>query len=203
MNNRTGIVILIILLLNVLLTFGFEWHFSKPPLKQEMILSSKSEQIFDIYIPMHQTYYVEIVFARENKSFEYLQDTLGPMIYPDRQGLPLKLNWQLLKNGSVIQSESILSTDSCGWSYTSVYRCFGKLNHSPGTYQFKVKVSEASSELAKFNTTINISYDLKSGDTWQTTYMSLSMLFNITLAPVIGGIVVLIFLVRFIRYITP
>jgi len=77
MSNRTGIVIVIIHLLNVLLTFGFECHFSKSPLQQESILSSKSEQIFNIYIPMRQTYDVEIYFARENKSFEYLQDTFG------------------------------------------------------------------------------------------------------------------------------
>jgi len=123
------------------------------------------------------------------------------MILQDRQGLPLRLNWQLLKNMSVIQSKSILSTDSCGWSNTSVSRCFGQLKHPPGKYQFKVQVSGPPSQLAKFNATISINYNnLKSAHTWQTAYIFLGILFNIFVAPVIGGVVMLIFLARIIRH---
>jgi len=151
---------------------------------------------------MSQTYDIEIQFYKENKSIKYLHKTLGKMRRPDRQGLPLTLNWQLLENGSVIQSESILSTDLCGWSDNYVFRCFGQLKHSPGKYQFKIQIPEHSSEFDEFKTTLSINYNLKSGHTWQTSYMFLGLLFNVFIAPIIGGIIGLILVVRLIRHLT-
>ena len=202
MSNRTGIYILIILLLNVATTYIFDWHFNKAPLKQSIVLSSDFETSYQIYVPMTQTYDVDINFMRNNKPFDFLQKTLGGMTDWSEKGLPLKLYWEIKDEHNTLETHTVLSDNSCVWSNDYVSRCFGRFKLPAGSYFFKLKVLEIDPELTQFNTTLNISYNFKSAHTWQTAYMFLAMLFNVFIAPVIAGIVLIIFLVRCYRHIT-
>jgi hypothetical protein len=202
MSNRTGIYILIILLLNVVTTFIFDWHFTKAPLQQSIVLSNNFEASYQIYVPMAQTYDVDIDFMRKDKPVELLQKTLGGMTDWNEKGLPIKLYWEIKDEHNTLETHSVLSDNSCAWSNDYVSRCFGRFKLPAGSYLFKLKVLEIDPELIKFDTTINISYNFKSAHTWQTAYIFWGMLFNVFIAPVIAGIVFIIFLVRCYRHIT-
>lgn len=202
MSNLKGILILIALGLNVTATHVFEWHFNKSPLKQDILLSPGFEKSFPIYVPMAQTYDVDIDFSRDNKSFEYLQRTLGPMTQPNEKGLPFELYWEIADGTNIVKSKTVLSEDSCAWADDYVSRCFGRFQLPAGNYLFRLKVLELSPELTEFDTTLSISYNFKSAHTWQTSYIFGGMLFNIFIAPIIAGIIAIVFIIRGYRHIT-
>jgi hypothetical protein len=202
MSNRVAIIILIVLLTNVVITYVFNLHFTKAPLDTNISLSSTEQKTFNIFVPMQQRYEVKILFFRDNKNFEYLQNTIGPMIHPEYKGLPLLLEWVLLKDDVEIKANQVASNDSCGWSNTQVYRCFGDFSIPRGDYQFKVKVLDVDAELTKFKTKLTINYNFKNANTWQTAYIFWSSIFNLFIAPILGGSILLILLFRLYKHLT-
>ena len=196
MSNRAIIITLVVLTVNVVITYVFDHHFTKAPLSTEISLNSTELKTFNIFIPMQQTYDVKILFAREDKNFEYLQKTIGPMTHPGNKGLPLLLEWMILKDNNEIKAKKSSPNDSCGWSNTDVYRCYGNLILPRGSYQFSVRILDVNEELTKFKTKLTINYNFKNAHTWQTTYIFWGSLFNFFIAK---EFIILIYIVLSIK----
>ncbi|GAA5194697.1 DUF5625 family protein [Ferrimonas gelatinilytica] len=202
MSNRSAIIAIIILAAHALFTHFFSEHFSKAPLKEPINLTDSVNSTFEIYIPMEQTYEINLLFDRKELDFEYLKSVLGNMTNNDENGMPLNVVWSLYKEDSLVKSNSLIALNSCGWSQAQVYRCLGKIKVPSGKYKFSINVNNPSREFANFTSYISINYNFKNAHTWQTSYMFLGMLFNIFIAPFIGGIILLILIVRYIRHLT-
>ena len=202
MSNRTGIIAIAILAIHFLFTQLFTDYFSKAPLREVIDLKSTYSEKFDIYVPMEQTYQVNMLFDREEKEFEYLKSVLGNMTNKNENGIPLNIEWVLSEGSAVVKSEELMATNSCGWSQAQVYRCLGKFKVPPGDYQFNIVIKSPHSEFSNFKTHLSINYNFKNAHTWQTAYIFWGMLFNVFVAPFIGGIIFLILIVRYIRHLT-
>lgn len=202
MSNRSAIIAIIILAAHALFIHFFSEHFSKAPLKEPINLTNSVNSTFEIYIPMEQTYEIKLLFDRKERDFEYLKSVLGNMTNNDENGIPLNVAWSLYKEDSLVKSNSLIALNSCGWSQAQVYRCLGEIKVPYGKYKFSINVNNPSREFADFKSHISINYNFKNAHTWQTSYMFLAMLFNNFIAPVIGGIILLILIVRYIRHLT-
>ncbi|MCK5001972.1 MAG: hypothetical protein KAS57_03060 [Gammaproteobacteria bacterium] len=202
MSNRAAIITLFVLITNVVTTYVFDLHFTKAPLNADISLSSTEQETFNIFIPMQQKYDVKILFAREDKDFEYLQNTIGPMTHPEYKGFPLLLEWEIIKDNIEIKTNKTSSNDSCGWSNTHVYRCYGDFILPRGNYQFNIRVLNVDTELTKFKTKLTINYNFKNAHTWQTAYIFWGSVFNLFIAPILGGVILLILLVRLYKHLT-
>lgn len=211
MSNRTGFLILILLILNIAITFLFDWHFHKAPFKEDIFISKGYEKSYQIYIPMYQTYDVYINFAK-NKA----DQVFGPMTSTNVKDFSIKMYWEITQGSKIVESQTVVSNEICSWSDNSVSKCFGSFNLPEGNYNFKLQILDKSkyfptsielSELEKYSiessefveTTLTASHNLKGENTWQTGYIFLSMLFNLFIAPIIAGIILIIFSVRFYR----
>lgn len=177
------------------MTFIFDWHFNKAPLKEPILLSHGYKHTYKIYIPMAQTYSVLIDFSKDNKSYEYLKETLSSVTNSNVKELPIKLYWEVVQNGHVVASITEIPIYPCGVSI-----CFGHFKIPAGSYIFNLHVLEISPILSDFDTALNINYNFKAANTWQTTYIFWSMLFSVFIAPIIVSIIGTIFLVRLYRH---
>jgi hypothetical protein len=202
MSNRSAVITLLILVAHALFTHLFSEYFSHAPLKESINLSQSVNSKFDIYIPMEQTYQVNLRFDREERDFDYLKSVLGNMTSNDENGIPLDIIWSLSKNGKLIKSNKLVASNSCGWSQSQVYRCLGQIKVPSGKYQFSIGINNPNKAFASFKSYVSINYNFKNAHTWQTAYMFWGMLFNIFVAPFIGGTILLILIVRYTRHLT-
>ncbi|SIS79019.1 DUF5625 family protein [Neptunomonas antarctica] len=202
MNNRSAIITIILLSVHAFFTHLFTEHFSQAPLKETINLSQPVNSMFDVDIPMEQTYQIKLLFDREEQDFEYLKGVLGNMTNSDENGIPLDVAWSLHKEDTLVKSTSLVALNSCGWSQAQVYRCLGKIKVPPGKYRFSISINHPNIEFAKFRSYISINYNFKSGDTWHTGYMFWGMLFNLFIAPFVGGTILLALIIRYIRHLT-
>lgn len=191
-SNKVGFWIIVVLIGHALFSFGFESYYAKAPLREQIDLSTTFEKEFDIRVPMSQIYQVELRFEREGKDFEYLQSILGDMSSRNEHGVPLKASWMLRSGDEAFAENQLIVVDSCGWSNMQVYRCLGKFQVPAGKYRFSLLISDPDEVFSQFKTSISINYNFKDGHTWQTAYMFWAMLFNIFLAPILSGVILLI-----------
>ena len=182
-------------MMNITLTFIFNWHFGKTPLEEDISLSQRVESSYQIYIPMAQTYEVEIDFSKINKSAEVIESTFGTIIQPKTKSSQIRLLWEIEKDGEIVQSYATSTNESSAWSSKSITMRFGRFKVPAGSYNFTLKVLDSPEEYNDFETTLIILYNLNNAHTWQTYYMFFGMLFNMFVAPIIGGFILLRFLV--------
>lgn len=196
MSNKTGLWIIGILIAHAIFAYAFDSYYSKAPLKEQIELDSSFDKEFEIRVPMEQRYEVELRFAREGKDFEYLKSVLGNMSNREESGIPLKVSWSLRSQDKVFAQNELVAVDSCGWSNEQVYRCLGSFKVPSGKYKFRILVSEPDEVFSQFKTLLSINYNFKNAHTWHTTYIFWAMLFNLFVAPVLGGITFLVMVVK-------
>ncbi|MCH1929931.1 hypothetical protein L9G16_07040 [Shewanella sp. A25] len=196
LSYKVGFWIVGLLIGHALFSYCFESYYSKAPLKAQIDLSKTFEREFEIRVPMAQTYEVELRFEREGRDFEYLKSVLGDMGSRNKFGTPLKVNWVLSSGGETFAENQLVAVNSCGWSNKQVYHCLGKFKVPSGKYKFTLSISDPDEVFEQLKTSISINYNFKNAHTWQTAYMFWAMLFNIFVAPILGGVILLVMAIK-------
>jgi len=132
----------------------------------------KIEQPIIIIIP--ENYALNLVFERDDISFEQLDTLLGSMRVPKigetlPPGIRVPIRWSLTseEKGNVVASGEVDSIGSSGWSRAEVDRHLGYVKAPPGKYIFQADVLRSVPELAHIRTRIAIQLQPKSSSTWQ------------------------------------
>ena len=196
MSNRTGLTIIAILILHSVFTYLFNLHFFKAPLKADIDLANSFSGEYSIYVPMKQTYEVKLEFERDGREFDYLNLVLGNMSATPPNGIPLDVVWTLSDPQETLIEETIRTFNSCGWSQEHVNRCLGKFLVSPGRYVFTLAIDNPNSEFKNLNADITINSNFKNAHTWHTSYIFYAQIFNVFVAPIIGGVILLFLVFR-------
>jgi len=198
MSNRTGLVIIAILILHAAFTYLFSHHFLKAPLKADVDLTTSFSNEYSIYVPMEQTYAVNLKFEREGKDFDYLNSVLGDMSANPPTGIPLDVNWKLSDQREFTIEKNIQAYNSCGWSQKYVDRCLGEFLVPAGNYLFTLVISNPKQEFKNFNADLTINFNFKNAHTWHTGYVFFAQIFNVFVAPVVGGFILLFLGYRYV-----
>ena len=198
MNNRLLIIILFITALHFALSHPFAKHFSKPPLVAPIDIKHNEPYLFDISIPMEQTYQVNLRFFREEQPYWYLNTVFGNVEKYQQPGIPLMVSWQIKRQQEVVAYNRLISNNACQWENTHVAHCLGEFKLPKGNYQFDISFWEPAEQYKPFKTTLAIHYTLMTGETWQTEYIFWSMLFNYFVAPFIVALITLLLASQFI-----
>ncbi|QOL24717.1 hypothetical protein LP316_10280 [Thalassotalea sp. LPB0316] len=185
MKLTTGVVFVLIVIGHFIFADQFGRYYSKIPLNQPFDINLSQVHRFDIFIPMTQTYDVKVRFERKDQAYWYLNYTLGNLAKYQQPGIPLIVSWQLKQAERVIESDEIISVDTCKWTNDYVDKCLGSFQVKPGHYQLYITFNSSDKFYSLQSTKISVGYTFKTAHTWQTEYILWSSLFNYFVAPVI------------------